>query len=235
MRLGALLGLAFASLLSTGCAGSRPHAPAGEQITIIEFSVADAVWINYDAPHEPVGMILAEEIAGDLRRRGRLAEAIPAKATPHGDIIVSGRVTRINGGSRAKRALIAMGAGHASFGAEGEARRPDGSKVARFTTERGTAGKGWFGGSNEENVDRCIRRVGLEIAEMIDTGQYEERVPGSRGTASQTSARPEVSEPQAGKERKTEDRLQELQSLRARGLLTEEEYQEKRRRIIEEF
>ena len=44
-----------------------------------------------------------------------------------------------------------------------------------------------------------------------------------------------MSEPQEGKERKTEDRLQELQSLRARGLLTEEEYQEKRRRIIEEF
>jgi len=83
-----------------------------------------------------------------------------------------------------------MGAGHASFGAEGEARRPDGSKVARFTTERETPGKGWFGGSNEENVDRCIRRVGLAIAEMIDTGQYEERVPGSRGAASQTSARP---------------------------------------------
>src|SRR5437773_2151812 len=81
-----------------------------------------------------------------------------------------------------------MGAGHASFGAEGEARRPDGSKVARFTTERETAGKGWFGGSNEENGDRCIRRVGLAIAEMIDTGQYEERVPGSRGAASQTSS-----------------------------------------------
>ena len=37
---------------------------------------------------------------------------------------------------------------------------------------------------------RCIRRVGIAIAEMIDTGQYEERVPGSRGAASQTSARP---------------------------------------------
>ena len=55
----------------------------------------------------------------------------------------------------------------------------------------------------------------------------------AHGGAAETDSGPQ--ETGTGVNAKTADRLRELDSLRKQGLLTEEEYREKRRRIIEDF
>src|SRR2546426_2041633 len=145
-------------LLIAGCGPPlRPALapPAGSRIVVREFSISDVAEIHYGASYQGLGMLLAEDIAGQLRRRGEMANAIPAGAAPQGDLIVSGEITRIDGGSRVLRAMINMGAGGATLGARGQVTNGDGTKVRRFSDERWTKGPSpftfwWkFGGSDE--------------------------------------------------------------------------------------
>jgi len=165
------------ALFASACAG--PSGPDrtevagprldGEQITVMEFT-QDRAQIRYGADHDAMGLAVAEEIAGELRRRGHDAKALPANATPDGDVVVRGRITRIDGGSRAVRYFVGFGAGAAKFGVEGDVERQE-ERLASFSHER-WSGFGVFGGSSSSLVQKCIRAVGRDVGKMIDEGAY---------------------------------------------------------------
>jgi hypothetical protein len=53
--------------------------------------------------------------------------------------------------------------------------RTDGSPVASFKVVRSSSGMAdMFGGDSPVLVDKCVRAIGSDIAEMVDTGHYEE-------------------------------------------------------------
>src|SRR5438046_5004110 len=109
MTRGYLLVLGVVALL--GCAtstGPRAGLSAGDPISVREFAVEGAL-ISYDAPYDAFGQILAEEIAGRLREEGHRAEAVGIGAEVSTPLTVSGRVTRIDAGSRAMRYFVSFG------------------------------------------------------------------------------------------------------------------------------
>jgi hypothetical protein len=222
-----VLFLALAVYLA-GCAKPRPNLlPTGTKVTIVEFGLADGVKVeDYNAPYDQLGADLAQVIAERLRRKKCCTvEVAPATVSaPEGDVIVTGEITRISGGSAAKRWLL-PGGGHSTFGAQGEVRKADGTKVASFSHERVARGAG----GNVSSLHWALEVTGTDIGEMVWRGEYKGGRPGSPGYLAQARAK------EVPTQRPAAERLRELDKLREQGLVNEDEYREKRRRIIDEF
>ena len=120
-------------LLLSACAGTSGPKPSegatfkvsDQAISVIEFSL-DGVDVRYNAPYEDFGVKIAEEIAKKLREKGHNAEAVRASEAPAGEIIVSGRILRINNGSSALRFFWGI------YGAGAPARFRRGRRRRRF-------------------------------------------------------------------------------------------------------
>jgi hypothetical protein len=96
-------------------------------ISVQPFVVDDRTRIEgYDAPTEALASRLAVAVAEALQERGKSASSGPTGSPATADVLVTGRVTEIDGGSRAKRAILGMGAGRAEFSVEGEILRLNG-------------------------------------------------------------------------------------------------------------
>lgn len=173
--------VALVALLALGGCSATPKPyvaqplPRDEPITVVAFTVEPA-GVRYEGAVDAMGIRLADEIADALRRKGRTAQAVPA---PPGDVrgtIVRGRITTIDGGSRAERFWVGFGAGGASVATDGEAvRAGDGRRIAPFKAVRSSSGMAdMFGGESRALVDKCVRAVAEDIAEMVDTSRYEE-------------------------------------------------------------
>jgi hypothetical protein len=213
--------------LFVGCHRPPNPLPRETRVAIVEFAIADDAKIErYNAPYDSLGMHFAEHAAKRLRARSFNATAVPAGTPPDADLIVTGEITHIDGGSAAKRILVGWGAGHSTFAVMGEVRRADGTRVAVFSDER--IGGGW---GNEGAADNACQIVAFKLVDMLCTGEYRGGRPGSPGFI--------VRKPQTnGSERPVRsatERLRELDELKERGRVTDDEYREKRRRIIDEL
>src|SRR5947199_9890852 len=175
------------AVLMLGCAAGRPLAPKVGKIAVAEFQVGETVTAvsAYSEPIDGVGRTLAQRVVEVLRARDRDAFVVGKGEAPTADIIVQGRITRIDGGSRAGRLLMSQtlgfgftdyGAGGGFLRAEGRVVRADGKTVGTFSSEHKEKSTGWFwvryGDSAKHQVAGCVDDVGAEIAEMIDEGQY---------------------------------------------------------------
>ena len=145
---------------------------SGERIAVMEFST-EGTRVAYSEPHETFGLALAEEVAEELRKRHHDAVAVPAGGTLSADVIVNGRMTRIDGCSRALRYWVGFGTGAAVFGAQGEVSKTDGTRMATFWDEH-ASGWGVFGGASSTLLQKCLKRTGAEIAKMVDSGNYQQ-------------------------------------------------------------
>jgi hypothetical protein len=171
--------LLCAAFLLGGCAG--PSGPeqsevpgfkvSSEAISVVEFS-QDGAWVHYNSPHDTFGLVVAQQIADYLRQKGHSAQAVPAGAAPVGPIVVTGRITMIDAGSRAARYFAGFGAGAAKFGVAGSVQNAQGEEIASFSDER-WSGWGIFGGSSTSLVQKCMRSVGRDVGQMIHTGEYK--------------------------------------------------------------
>jgi len=178
-----LRGVFWFAWLSVACAGG-PSGPerietsgtaiTRENISVVEFSLEGAS-IQYPESHVAFGLAIAEEIAGALRDRGHNAEAVPMGGAHSGHVVITGKVVRIDAGSRALRYWVGYGAGAAKVGVEGSVTKVDGGEAGTFRHER-WSGFGVFGGNSVSLVQKCVRAVGRDIAEMIDTGNYTRTV-----------------------------------------------------------
>jgi hypothetical protein len=196
-------------------------------VSVVPFSLAPGAQVlHYDDTPRAAGRAIADNIVRELKDRG-VPAVVATDQQPTTPLVVSGRIAQINGGSKTKRAVLGLGAGHATVTIEGEVARPDGQIVATFGDERGSVGRiGFGGGSNEFVVGICVQDIGEDVAEMIATGKYEggRPIPVPANVPSQPEKRSALT---------TEDRLRELDKLRREGLVTDDEYESKRREILD--
>src|SRR5262249_20154133 len=95
-----------ALLCLSGCAAQRPPSaklPVTSHIQVREFDVAGARVESFRDPVGPFGKQAAEEVVKELRAYGLNAEAIGRDAPATADVVVEGRITEIDGGSRVTR------------------------------------------------------------------------------------------------------------------------------------
>jgi len=224
------------SALIFGCA---PRQPKVGRIAVGEFEVGGTATAvsRYHDPVDGLGLALSKEIVDGLRARDRDAYVAAKDQVPEGNLIVKGKITKIDGGTRTGRLLMSQtlgfgftdyGAGGGFLRAEGRVTNPEGKTLGIFSSEHKEKSTGWFwmrfGDSARHQVAGCIEDVGAEIAEMIDEGVYRGGVPevvpqATSGAGTRTAT----------------DRLHELDALHQQGIVSDGEYQEKRRRILEEL
>lgn len=168
------IGILCLSVACTGPSGpstkaTSTHAFSGGTIAVVEFDQASAN-VQYNGPHDTFGLVVAQEIASRLGKLGHNAKAVPAAGRHDAQTVVTGRVTRIEGGNRAARYFVGFGAGAAKVGVVGSVREGN-REVASFSHER-WSGVGVFGGASASLLQKCLRAIGADVAKMIDTGQY---------------------------------------------------------------
>jgi hypothetical protein len=215
-----------ALILVAACHRASHRPPEGTKIAVVEFSVADNAQIeDYDGPLDGVGTTIAEAIAEKLRDHRYEAQAIPKTTAPVGDLIVSGEITNLDGGNTAAQLLVGFGAGATVVGVQGHVLRADGTTAGIFSEERIGSGLG-----ERRGVAAAARRVGAQIGDMIAEGEYRGGRPGSHGylaPAKETQERP----PPAT----VTQRLDELDRLHEQRRITDEEYQKKRREVLDDL
>jgi hypothetical protein len=189
---------------------------SGLLVQVRELDASRADVRNYSEPVQPYGLQTAQAIVNALQEAGVNAEIAKADAPMSGQVIVEGNITLIEGGDTTSRVLLGgFGpVGATRFGVAGKARRADGTLLGEFSVERLAWMDIWWP-SADRLLSRAARVIGYDIADMIVTGRY------TKG-----SAKPS---------RDTAERLQELQRLFDKGLVTREEYEQKRAAILNGF
>jgi hypothetical protein len=184
------------------------------QVRELDASRADVR--NYSEPVQPYGLQTAQAIVEALQEAGVNAEIAKADEPLRGQVIVEGSVTLIEGGDTTSRVLLGgFGpVGATRFGVAGTARRANGTLLGEFSVDRLAWMDIWWP-SADRLLSRAARVIGYDVAEMIITGRY------TRGSAAPSQ--------------NTGERLQELQRLFDKGLVTREEYEQKRAAILKEF
>ena len=111
---------------------------------------------------------LAEKLASTLKENGLFSETIvqPDAAVPDKALIIQGRFTEINPGSRAKRYWVSFGAGMTAVGVEGTVTNAAGDVLAEFK-HRKRSGIGAAGGDYLKLMTDDTKDVGEELAKFL--------------------------------------------------------------------
>jgi hypothetical protein len=178
MPRGSVVATVSVLVLLLGCGPSvqrmRPNNPlSGLSFQVAEFDVSEADIVSFDGSSAMFGIEVAQKIAEGLREAGVDAQVTPRESARLGKAIVRGKVTLVDGGSRALRYWIGFGAGATKFGVNGQVTDATGRVLGRFADER-RSGFGMFGGDTETLLHRCVKSVGYDVANMITTGEYRQ-------------------------------------------------------------
>jgi hypothetical protein len=195
---------------------SKTSSVSGLLVQVRELDASKADVRNYSEPVQPYGLQTAQAIVEALQEAGVNAEMANAEGPLRGQVIVEGRITLVEGGDTTTRVLLGgFGpAGTTRFGVAGTARRADGTILGEFAVDRLAWMDLWWP-SADRLLSRAARVIGYDVADMIVTGRYTK---GSNTTT-----------------RNSAQRLEELQKLFDKGLITREEYDQKRAAILKEL
>jgi hypothetical protein len=188
----------------------------GLLVQVRELDVSRTDIRNYTEPVQPYGLQTAQAIVEALQEAGVNAEISTVDAPLRGQVIVEANVTLVEGGDTTTRVLLGgFGpAGATRLGVAGKARRADGTLLGEFAVDRLAWMDIWWP-SADRLLSRAARVIGYDVADMIVTGRYTK---GSKTTT-----------------RDSASRLQELQQLFDKGLISREEYDQKRGAILKEL
>jgi uncharacterized protein DUF4410 len=243
-------GALFLMLLALASCEPAPPKPQRGAIVVKEFEVGPSATSisRYSDPVDKLGFIAASTIARLLKARGFDAVAVSRDSPESAGQIVTGRITRIDGGSRGARVAASMtiGFGFTSYGIggstcsiEAELRNAESNSVlGTYRQEMLKHGTGWFwirfGESSERQIRACVNRIASNIAVAVDSGQYRGGLTGGPPVG-QPIAAPAVQTAPSSGARTIADRLRELNHLRDTGIITDREYEERRRSIVGEL
>ena len=119
-----------------------------------------------DAP----GM-LAERFSAKLKELGPFTDVAPlgAGGSPAADaLVVDGKFTEMDPGSRAKRYLVGFGAGKSGVTVTGSVKASDGKLLAEFEQRR-VGVMGVAGGNSLDKLTSDTRDIGEDIAKFLST------------------------------------------------------------------
>ena len=148
--------------------------PASKVVVIHPFSATDADIVNGDKGQETKKMqTTAPDILNEaflkLKSMGGFTDVsvLAAGAPPPADaIVVDGKFTEMDPGSRAKRYFVGFGAGKSGVMVEGSVKASDGTVLATFRQRRvGVMGVG--GGDSMEKLVDDTKAIGEDIAKFL--------------------------------------------------------------------
>src|SRR5262249_34779002 len=203
------------AILLAGCA---THLKPGK-IAVMEFQANENVTAvsGFDGSIGDVGTALTNRLADELHDKDRDAVAVLVGDEPQADVVVTGRITRIDGGSRAKRLLASqtIGFGFTDYGigggycAAGGTVNRAGQQIGVFSVEHQEKGTGWFwiryGDSASHQIEECVDDMASDIADIIDEQRYT-RAPNPPAAVMGTAATQPV-------QLTPSERLRELEDL----------------------
>lgn len=238
-RIALLILALFTQIGLLGCAAHQTLPPS-TRVGVLPFPLAQTVEVSRfegaDDTFRQLGVAMADSVVKGFEERHVAAQVISESDRAGVDLLVSGEITKIDGGNRALRALIGMGAGGSTCAVSGTVERRDGTRVGTFGIERKkrSAGFFWarFGESSDRQVDEIFRSIGQSVADMVIEGKYGGGRPGypAPGRPSLEGGGTVAAGP-----RPVEDRLRDLDKLRSQGLVTDDEYRDRRKAILDQL
>jgi len=114
--------------------------------------------------------MLAERLVARLKELGPFSEVslLDAAAAPPADaLVIEGKFTELDPGSRAKRYFVGFGSGKSGTTVEGSAKDSDGSLLATFDQRRiGVMGLG--GGDSLGKLASDTKSIGEDLAKFLN-------------------------------------------------------------------
>lgn len=144
--------------------------PAATRVVIKPFSATDqdvsgdseeTKKMRVDAPN-----MLATVFSTKLKELGPFTDVTAGTEVPAGALLVDGKFTEIDPGSRAKRYFVGFGAGKSGVTVVGNVKRADGSLLATFEQRR-VGVMGVAGGNSMDKLTGDTRDIGEDIAKFL--------------------------------------------------------------------
>lgn len=145
--------------------------PAATQVVMIPFTADERVKADNDDTKKMLvdgpGM-LAEHFSARLKELGpyTAVAAGAAGATPADALVVDGKFTEMDPGSRTARYLVGFGAGKSGVTVEGALKSGDGKVLATFQQRR-VGVMGVAGGNSLDKLKSDTRDIGQDIAKFL--------------------------------------------------------------------
>ena len=147
--------------------------PAATQVVMVPFTTGDDVKGDSDETTkmkvDGPGM-LASHFAAKLKELGPFAAiaTLAAGTTPASDaLVVDGKFTEMDPGSRAKRYFVGFGAGKSGVTVQGAVKAADGKVLATFQQRR-VGVMGVAGGNSMDKLTSDTRDIGEDIAKFLN-------------------------------------------------------------------
>jgi hypothetical protein len=149
--------------------------PPSTRVVIRRFSASDADLVKGNNKEETKTLqadgprMLAERFATKLKEIGPFTQVTvlePGEATPADALVVEGRFTELDPGSRAKRYWVGFGAGKSAVAVEGSVKSADGTLLATFQQRR-IGVMGVYGGDSLGKLSSDSKSIGEDIAKFM--------------------------------------------------------------------
>jgi hypothetical protein len=158
--------------------------PSSTRVVIRPFSATDADIVNGEKKEETKTMqadgprMLAERFVAKLKEFGPFTDvsALDSGATaPAGAVIVEGKFTELDPGSRAKRYFAGFGAGKSGVTVEGSVKDAEGKLLATFEHRR-VGVMGVAGGDSLGKLVSDTKSIGEDLAKFLSAWAKDKKL-----------------------------------------------------------
>lgn len=157
-------GVFLASCTTTTITPELVQAPGRDydKVVIGDIGAVDELW-------EPRLPFLRSALVAKLREDKTFPQVFdrPPEPVPEDAIVVSGRVSMIDKGSKALRFIIGFGAGRAKAAGMFSIKDAQGTTLARFESRKAYSGGAGIGGFDMLDMDELMEALGEETARVI--------------------------------------------------------------------
>jgi hypothetical protein len=149
--------------------------PAPATVVIRPLSATDADLVNGDKKDETRKMqvdgpkIFTDEFVAKLKGMGPFTEVLAldaGSAPPAGALVIEGKFTEMDPGSRAKRYVVGFGAGKSGVTVEGSIKSADGATIATFQQRR-IGVMGVAGGDSMGKLIADTKNIAEDLAKFL--------------------------------------------------------------------
>ncbi len=159
-------------------------APAASAVVIRPFSATDADITEGEKKEETKTIqaegprMLAEQFVAKLKELGPFKEVSVlegAAEAPENALVVSGKFTEADPGSRAKRYFVGFGSGKSGITVEGTVSDAKGTTLANFQQRR-VGVMGAFGGDSLKKLTADTKDVGEDLAKFLNAWATDKKL-----------------------------------------------------------
>jgi hypothetical protein len=158
--------------------------PKTSSVVIMPFSATDADLVQGEKKDETKKLqadgprLLAEAFAAAAKEAGAFTSVsvIEAGATAPADaLVVEGKFTELDPGSRAKRYFVGFGSGKSAVSVEGNVKSADGALVASFKQRR-VGVMGMAGGDSIGKMNSDAKSIGEDVAKFVSAWSRDQKL-----------------------------------------------------------